>query len=876
MKTETAPVIRREEYKPSPYQIRTVHLDFDLDPAVTKVYATLDIEARSPDSGPLTLQGEHMKLLSIKIDSRDLGPSDYTVGEETLTIHRPPVRFRLETAVEISPKNNVSLSGLYMSDAYFCTQCEAEGFRRITYFLDRPDIMAVYTTRMTADRAKYPVLLGNGNPIAQGHLPGGRHFAEWHDPFPKPSYLFALVAGDLARIGGEYTTKTGRRITLGVYVDRGNEHKADYALDALKRSMLWDEDVFGREYDLDIFNIVAVSAFNFGAMENKGLNIFNDKLVLASPDTATDTDYELIEAVVAHEYFHNWTGNRITCRDWFQLCLKEGLTVYRDQRFSADMRSAAVHRISEVKQLRARQFREDAGPLAHNVRPDSYQTIDNFYTATVYEKGAELVRMIQTILGDTGFRKGMDLYFARNDGTAATVDDFVKAFEDANGVDLTQFARWYAQAGTPTVKAQGDYDAATKTYALTLEQTTRPTPGQPTKVPFHIPVRVGLLDAKGEDMTVSVDGSAPSQSPVLHLKEHRQTFVFKGVSEKPVPSLNRGFSAPVNVQIDLSAAERSFLLARDSDSFNRWDAGQQYAAHVLVKMAQDARGGAAPKADAGFVEAFGAVFRDARKDPAYAALMMALPSENELAQMVDDADPDAIHAARMALIAAITDHNKSSLEDIYAGLKSNEPFQPTAEQAGKRALRNACLRFLTARDSAAARTLASQHFKAADNMTDQSAALAALVDLDGPERDAALKAYEAQWKDTPLALDRVFSTQAMSCRPDALARLQDLMRHPHIDIKNPNRVRATLLPFANNNPLRFHAKDGSGYRFIADHVVALDALNPQMAARLCGAFETWRRYEPVRQSMAKAELARILATPGLSKNTTEVAGKTLG
>jgi aminopeptidase N len=876
MKTDTAPVIRREDYQPSPYQIRTVRLDFDLDPETTKVYATLDIEARAPDAGPLVLNGEHLTLLSIKIDGRPLSASDYTVTDEHLTLHQPPVRFRLETAVKISPMENVALSGLYMSDAYFCTQCEAEGFRRITYFLDRPDIMAVYTTRMTADLAAYPVLLGNGNPVAQGQLPGGRHFAEWHDPFPKPSYLFALVAGDLARVGGEYTTKSGRRITLGVYVDRGNEHKAGYALDALKRSMLWDEEVFSREYDLDIFNIVAVSAFNFGAMENKGLNIFNDKLVLASPETATDTDYELIEAVVAHEYFHNWSGNRVTCRDWFQLCLKEGLTVYRDQRFSADMRSEAVHRIAEVKQLRMRQFREDAGPLAHNVRPDSYQTIDNFYTATVYEKGAELCRMIHTILGEDDFRKGMDLYFARNDGTAATVDDFIKAFEDATGKDLSQFARWYAQAGTPTIKASGDYDAAANTYRLTLSQSTRPTPGQPAKQPFHIPVRVGLLNAKGADMIVSADGQAPSASPVLHLTTSQQTFTLTGVTEKPIPSINRGFSAPVHVEIELTAAERSFLLARDSDPFNRWDAGQQYAAQVLVKMARAAQSGQAVAADPAFVEAFGALFRDARKDPAYTALMMALPTENELAQILDEADPDAIHAARTALIAAIAETNRMALEDIYAGLKSNEPFAPTAEQAGKRALRNACLRFLTLKDSAAARSLASQHFKAADNMTDQSAALAALVDLEGPEREAALAAYEARWRETPLALDRLFSTQAMSSRPDALSKLQQLMRHPHIDIKNPNRVRASLFPFAVNNPLHFHAKDGSGYRFVADHIIALDKINPQMAARLSGAFETWRRYEPARQANAKGELARILATPGLSTNTGEMVGKTLG
>jgi aminopeptidase N len=876
MKTDTAPVIRREDYKPSPYQIRTAHLDFDLDPEATRVYATLDIESRAPDAGPLVLHGEHLKLLSIKLDSRELGPDAYATGAETLTIHNPPPRFRLETAVEISPRANVALSGLYMSGPYFCTQCEAEGFRRITYFLDRPDIMAVYTTRMTADRAKYPVLLGNGNPIAQGHLPGGRHFAEWHDPFPKPSYLFALVAGDLARIGGEYVTKSGRRITLGVFVDRGNEHKADYALDALKRSMLWDEEVFGREYDLDIFNIVAVSAFNFGAMENKGLNIFNDKLVLASPDTATDTDYELIEAVVAHEYFHNWTGNRITCRDWFQLCLKEGLTVYRDQRFSADMRSAAVHRISEVKQLRARQFREDSGPLAHNVRPDSYQTIDNFYTATVYEKGAELCRMIHTILGEDGFRKGMDLYFARNDGTAATVDDFIAAFQDATGQDLSQFARWYAQAGTPTVRAKGEYDEKSKTYTLTLEQETKPTPGQPSKVPFHIPIRLGLLDAKGADMAVSVDGAKPATSPVLHLKDHRQTFMISGVSERPVPSLNRGFSAPVHVEIDLSPAERSFLLARDGDPFNRWDAGQQYAAQALVKMTRQAQTGRSVAADPAFVEAFGSMFRDARKDPAFAALMMALPSENELAQLMDDADPDAIHAARTTLIDAIARANRAELSDLYAGLKSNEPFAPTAVQAGRRALRNACLRYLTVRDSREARTLASQHVRAADNMTDHIAGLSCLADLDGAERQDALAAFEAKWRDNPLVMDKWLGAQAMSARPDTLRIVERLTQHPAFDIKNPNRVRALVGSFAVNNPLRFHALDGSGYRFLADQIIAVDKINPQVAARLTGAFETWRRYEPARQANAKRELARILATPDLSTNTTEMAGKTLG
>jgi aminopeptidase N len=876
MKTETSVAIRREDYKPSPYRIRAVHLDFALEPQATKVYASLDVEAQGPERGPLVLHGEHLTLLGLKIDGRPLGDADYALTAETLTIHAPPRRFCLETAVEIAPERNSALSGLYMSDGFFCTQCEAEGFRRITYFLDRPDNMAVFTTRMTADRTRYPVLLGNGNPVSQGHLPGGRHFAEWHDPFPKPSYLFALVAGDLARVSGEYVTMSGRRVELGVYVDRGNEGKCGYALDALKRSMRWDEEVFGREYDLDIFNIVAVGAFNFGAMENKGLNIFNDKLVLASPETATDTDYELIEAVVAHEYFHNWTGNRITCRDWFQLCLKEGLTVYRDQRFSADMRSAAVHRIAEVKQLRNRQFREDAGPLAHNVRPDSYQTIDNFYTATVYEKGAELCRMIHTIVGAEGFRKGMDLYFERHDGTAATVEDFAAAFETATGKDLSQFRRWWAQAGTPHVTAQGRYDASQGVYELTLEQTTRPTPGQPVKEPFHIPLRVGLLDGQGRDMAVRVDGAAEDQEPVLHLTQPRQTLRLAGVKERPVPSLNRGFSAPITLDAGLTAAERGFLLAKDADAFNRWDAGQQYATAVLVSMAETARSGAAPVADPGFIEAFSSIFRDARRDPAFAALMLALPTEGELAQAMTVADPDAIHAARMTLIGSVARANEDTLQDLYAGLNSNEPFSPDAGQAGRRALRNACLRYLTAQDGPKARGLAAGHFAAAANMTDSIAGLAALTDLDGPERQEALSTFRERWAANPLVLDKWLSVQAMSCRPDTLTSVQALLSDPAFTMRNPNRVRSLIGAFATGNPLRFHAADGSGYAFVAGKVIELDAINPQVAARLTGAFETWRKYDETRQAHAKSALQRILAAKDLSTNTAEMAGRTLG
>ncbi|HAH10146.1 MAG TPA: aminopeptidase N, partial [Alphaproteobacteria bacterium] len=607
---------------------------------------------------------------------------------------------------------------------------------------------------------------------------------------------------------------------------------------------------------------------------NKGLNIFNDKLVLASPDSATDQDYELIESVVAHEYFHNWTGNRITCRDWFQLCLKEGLTVYRDQEFSADQRSRGVQRIMDVKSLRARQFREDGGPLAHPVRPDSYQTIDNFYTATVYEKGAELCRMLHTILGAEGFRKGMDLYFQRHDGTAATVEDFAKAFEDATGSDLTQFRRWWAQAGTPTVKAEDHFDASSQTYTLTLSQDTKPTPGQPDKLTFHIPVRIGLLGGQGQDLALHIDGQNSARD-VLMLTESSQTFRFKCVTEKPVPSVNRGFSAPVNVEIALSEKDRQFLLARDSDAFNRWDAGQQYGRAVLIEMARQAAGGATPKVNDAFVEAFSYALRDARRDPEFASLMLMLPITSEIVQAMDDADPDAIFAARMALMKAFAQRYRGQLEELYHGLKSNEPYSPNHEQAGKRSLRNTCLRYLTLEETAQARTLAAHHYNAAGNMTDAMAGLAMLADMDGVERTEALGHFEARWRDTPLVLDKWFSVQALSCRTDTLASVKALCDHPAFTRTNPNRVRSLTGTFA-ANVLRFNAGDGSGYDFVASEILAVDPINPQVAARLAGAFEAWRRFEPKRRAHAKAALERIVAEPSLSTNTREMASRTLG
>ncbi len=878
MKTEQPVAIKREDYKPVPYRVTKTELEFHLEPTATRVYAALHFERQSEGQWPVVLNGEHLRLLDIQLDGRPLAKDAYELTEETLTIKNPPpVRFRLDTTVEINPQGNVALSGLYMSDGMFCTQCEAEGFRRITYSLDRPDNMSAYRTRIVADRARFPVLLSNGNASGYAQLPGGRHMAEWDDPFPKPSYLFALVAGDLAHAEDHFVTMSGRRVKLGIYVTHGNEDKVSYAMGALKRCMKWDEDAYGREYDLDIFNIVAVSAFNFGAMENKGLNIFNDKLILARPDTATDVDFDLIEAVVGHEYFHNWSGNRVTCRDWFQLSLKEGFTVFRDQSFSSDMRSAAVERIGDVRMLRARQFQEDGGPLAHPVRPDSYVTIDNFYTATVYEKGAELCRMVRTMLGVDGFRKGSDLYFARHDGTAATCDDFIKAMEDANNVDLTQFKLWYAQAGTPQVKAEGRYDAAAKTYDLTLEQHMAPTPGQPDKKPMHIPVAVGLIGRiSGRDLPLSLDGAPTAPTQVLHLREKRQTFRFKNVSEAAVPSIGRGFSAPAKFETELTPEDRAFLMAKDSDPFNRWESGQKLATEVLLRMTDDAKNGRAPKADELFLESFGELLRDARKDPAFTALAIQLPSEAELAQAMIVADPDAIHTARETLRRAISGRHGGALRDIYQSLKSNEPYSPDAGQSGKRSLRNTCLRYLTAEDTKETRSLAFEHHRSADNMTDKMGGLSPLADMSGAERDEALSQFYEQWKANPLVIDKWMGVQALSCRPDTLAHVKALMKHPAFSIENPNRVRSLVGQFVMNNQLRFHAASGEGYRFLADTVLALDRINPQVAARLSGSFETWRRFDDKRQALIRAELTRIKSTEGLSRNLFEIAEKTLG
>jgi aminopeptidase N len=874
--------IRREDYRPPDYRIETVDLDFDLKPEATRVKAKFAIRA-AQDGGarPLVLDGDELTLVSISLDGKRLSPGDYVLDEKSLTIPKPPKSFTLEIETEIKPAANTKLSGLYVSSNVFCTQCEAEGFRRITYFLDRPDVMAVYRTTISADRKACPVLLSNGNLEKQGDLGGGRHFAVWYDPFPKPSYLFALVAGDLACREDTFRTRSGRDVKLRIFVEHGKVPRTAYAMDSLKRSMRWDEERFGLEYDLDLFNIVAVSDFNMGAMENKSLNVFNDKYILADSDTATDLDYAQIEGVVAHEYFHNWTGDRITCRDWFQLSLKEGLTVFRDQEFSSDMRSRPVERISVVRGLRAGQFPEDAGPLAHPVRPDSYIEINNFYTATVYQKGSEVIRMMHTILGEEGFQKGMRLYVERHDGTAATCDDFAAAMEDANGVDLGQFKLWYSQAGTPELDIEGRYDAKTGAYDLTVAQRCPPTPGQPEKKPMHIPLAVGLLDAQGRGIPLRLDGEGTQQAAetrVLPVKAPRQTFRFVNVPSPKAVSVNRGFSAPVNVKFAQSGAERAFLMAHDADAFARWEAGQQYATDLLLAQVAARERGEAMRFDPAFVDAVRDILTDAKLERAFAAEALALPSALFLAERMSPIDVDGIHAAREGLRRLVGETLEQDLLRVYEANRETGPYSPDAEPAGRRALKNAALAYLAAlaADDSGHRRRVAEQYRRADNMTDRMAALRLLVDLDVPERQEALDDFYARFKDDALVLDKWLALQAISVLPDTLARITGLLKHPAYSIKKPNKVRALVASFAMSNPLRYHAADGSGYAFHADRIVELDPINPQVAARILTPLGRWQRFDAGRQALMKRELTRILATPKLSRDVYEIASKSLG
>lgn len=884
MRTEQPKVIHLKDYQVPDYLIDETHLTFELYEDRTLVHAQL-VMRRNPEAGaglpPLHLHGQDLELMSLSLNDRQLGLGDYEVAEESLSLQPDNAAFTLDSTVVIHPESNTALEGLYKSGSMFCTQCEAEGFRKITYYLDRPDVMSKFTTTVSAEKHAYPILLSNGNPIASGEEDDGRHWATWEDPFKKPAYLFALVAGDLWCVEDSFTTMSGRDVALRIYVEPENIDKCQHAMDSLKKSMRWDEEAYGREYDLDIFMIVAVNDFNMGAMENKGLNIFNSSAVLARAETATDAAHQRVEAIVAHEYFHNWTGNRVTCRDWFQLSLKEGFTVFRDAQFSADMNSPTVKRVEDVSYLRTHQFAEDAGPMAHSVRPESFIEISNFYTLTVYEKGAEVVRMIQTLLGEDGFRKGSDLYFERHDGQAVTVDDFVKAMEDANGADLTQFKRWYSQAGTPRLAVSEQYDAAAKTYNLTFRQSCPPTPGQSEKLAFVIPVSMGLLDSQGNEIALRLQGeNAPvGTTRVLAVDQAEQTFTFVDVPEQPLPSLLRGFSAPVKLDFPYSRDQLMFLMQHDSDGFNRWEAGQQLSVQVLQDMIGQHQRGQALQLDERLVTALRTLLEDESLDQAMVTEMLSLPSEAYLTEICDVADVDAIHAARDFARQEIAGALFDQLWKRYQAnreVSRQTPYVAEASHFARRALQNIALSYLMLSEKPEVTAACVEQFDEADNMTERLTALAVLVNSSfEAERDKALESFAEHFKDNPLVMDQWFSVQAGNTQPGGLERVQHLMQHPAFTLKNPNKVRALIGAFANQNLVNFHRADGAGYRFLADQVIVLNKLNPQIASRLLAPLTRWRKYDAGRQGLMKAELERILASGELSSDVYEVVSKSL-
>ena len=871
-----------ENYAPPDYLIEAVDLDIALDPSETRVAAKLKVRPNpkaAAGKSPLVLDGEGLTLRSLALNGKCLALEDYKLTKTALTIASVPAEpFTLEIVTLCNPDANTALSGLYRSRGTYCTQCEPEGFRRITYFIDRPDMLAVYTVRIEADRAAAPVLLSNGNPLAQSDIPGtGRHFAIWHDPFPKPSYLFALVGGDLARVPDSFVTASGRKVDLAIYVEPGKEDRCAWAMESLKRAMRWDEERFGREYDLDVFNIVAVSDFNMGAMENKGLNIFNDKLVLARPDTASDADYASIEGVIAHEYFHNWTGDRVTCRDWFQLCLKEGLTVFRDQEFTADTRSGPVERIAEIRMLKTHQFPEDAGPLAHPVRPESYIEINNFYTATVYEKGAEICRMLQTLLGRDGFRKGLDLYFERHDGEAVTVEDFIAAMADASGRNLSQFMLWYTQSGTPELACSLDYDAHAKTARLSVSQVVPSTPDQTQKEPMLIPLKLGLIGANGDELPLQLDGT-PLADGLIEVTGREQIFTFRDVPSPPTPSLLRGFSAPVRITTNLDPDKIEFLMMHDSDPFNRWQAAQTYATNLLTAAARDGDDSELAPGDgpARLAQVLGVTANDAGLPAAYRAEFVKLPSESDVArELARNVDTDAIRRVRESLRAAIGKAIGGTLAELFETSAPSGPYSPDPESAGRRALRNATLDLLVATGARPEIARAERHYREATNMTDAITALSILSHVPGPARDEALEQFYARWQDEPLVLDKWFAVQARAVRPDSVETVQSLLSHPKFSLKNPNRIRALIGSFAHSNPTGFNRADGAGYRLFAAQALAIDRFNPQIAARLLGALESWRILEPGRQAHARGALEG-LAAESLSTDAYEIVAKTLG
>ncbi len=941
MRTDTPKTIYLKDYQPPRYLVRHVELTFRIFEGRTLVHSRAEYRKNHDGHEPLVLNGEHMKLISVRVDGKDI--KNHTYDEKHLTLPCPGETFLLEIETEIAPEKNTRLEGLYMSGGNYCTQCEAEGFRTITCFPDRPDVLATFTTRIEADKKTCPVLLSNGNLIESGDLPpspspprgegrgegessgtpgstaphpsplpsgeresSGRHYAVWNDPFPKPCYLFALVAGDLVHIQDHFTTKSGRKVDLRIYVRAGDEGQCRHAMDSLINSMKWDEDVYGREYELDRFNIVAVSDFNMGAMENTSLNIFNTALVLAHPETATDIDFERVEGVIAHEYFHNWTGNRVTCRDWFQLSLKEGLTVFRDEEFSADMNSRPVKRIDSVALLRRVQFAEDGGPLAHPIRPDNYIEINNFYTVTVYEKGAEVIRMQHTLLGPETYRKATDLYFERFDGQAVTCEDFVQCMEDASGLPLRtgQFFNWYRQAGTPEVTAKGHYDAAKRTYTLELAQTVPPTPGQPKKDPMVIPVAVGLVGPNGDDLSLSPPQSSPRRTPgprglgaettaldpglrrddggsktthILTLTEPTQTFVFENVPSRPVPSILRNFSAPVKLTTDLTDDDLRFLMVHDSDGFNRWEAGQTYAMRAIAGMLDKAESGHAFTAPGALIGSLSSLLEQAARPESDKALMaraLTLPDLQVIGQFREKVYPHAIHAVRETILQTLALKDQAHLRMLYLANHDTGAFRSDFAARSQRALKNVLLRILSKHGDAAI-GLAKDQYDAATNMTDRVGALAVLADSAGPERDAAFADFYKRFKDYPLVIDKWFTLQAMAIRPSTLADVNALRAHRDFVIRNPNRVRSLYGAFAMNNPVCFHDRDGGGYRFLCETVSELNTINPQIAARLLTPMRDWRRYETELSEKMKTELERIAANKDLSPDVFEVVSKSL-
>ena len=866
MRTDTAPTpTLLSDYTPPSHELTSAYLDFDLQPSATTVKSKIEVKRLRDE--PLVLNGENIDLKSVSLDGKKLKRSQYKLDQETLTLPKTPESFTIEIETLCDPSSNSTLMGLYVSGGRFCTQCEAEGFRRITYYPDRPDVMSVFTVRIEADIATYPHLLANGNKIEEGAAGNGRHFAIWKDPFRKPAYLFALVAGEFEVLENSFTTLSGRHIPLEIFVDPGNGSKAEYAMDALKRSMKWDEEAFGREYDLDRFMIVAVRDFNFGAMENKGLNIFNSVLLLADAESATDMNFERIESVVAHEYFHNWSGNRVTCRDWFQLCLKEGFTVFRDQEFSADQRGAAVQRIKDVRALRARQFTEDAGPLAHPVRPDSYMKIDNFYTATIYEKGAELIRMLKTILGPEKFRAGSDRYFEKCDGTAATVEDFIESFEEATGQTLKPFMSWYNQAGTPKLKVQREVLPSGENR-IHFMQSLAPTPGQDKKTPVIIPIKWQVV---GDD--------GPISKPHLSLLQSSATSVtYTKVNVPHSISVLQDFSAPVTLETDFTTDDLLRLMGADPNPFNRWEAGQTLARQLMAGMARAIESGNTPQPNTalrGYCEALKNTLDDPKFDNNFKALTLTPPSFMEVLQSLNETDPTAVYEAGNWLSRAVADYLREDLVERYQALEDTEPFRPDATSAGRRALRNRCLSLLAARQDPLAAKLAQTQLSSATNMTDELAALVTLTRLGGQRVETTMEDFYTKWEKNPLVLDKWFSVQAMRPHTGGVDRLMQLIETPRYEPNNPNRVRALVGGFAMGNTSLFHKIDGSGYEFFTDQVLDMDSRNPQIAARLLGAFEVWKKLDTGRQALIRHQLDRIISAKP-SKNVLEIAQKTRG